>query len=178
MTEHKPVIMPFKGVWPKIGKDVFIAPTAAVIGDVHLGDRSNVWFATVLRGDDHYIRVGEDTNIQDGTIVHVTLELHPTVIGARVTIGHSATLHGCTIHDDAMIGMGATVLDGAVVESGAVVAAGAVVSPGKHVKSGELWAGVPARPVREVRDAERKFIAENAPHYHRKLALEYLKTET
>jgi len=170
----KPVIMPFKGVSPTIGKEVFIAPTAAIIGDVRLGDRSSVWFSCVLRGDDHYIEVGEDTNIQDGTVVHVFEGKFPTLIGKRVTVGHGVMLHGCVLEDDCMVGIGSKVLDGAHVESGAVVAAGAVVSPGKRVKSGELWAGVPAKPVREVKDAERGFINENWRHYHQNLAKVYL----
>ena len=170
----KPVIMPFKGISPTIGKDVFIAPTAAIIGDVRLGDRSSVWFSCVLRGDDHYIEIGEDANIQDGTVIHVFEGKFPTLVGKRVTVGHGVMLHGCVLEDDCMVGIGSKVLDGAHVESGAVVAAGAVVSPGKRVKSGELWAGVPAKPVREVRDVERGFIKENWHHYHHGLAKGYL----
>jgi len=178
MSAPQPVIMPFKGVTPTIGTDVFIAPTAAVIGDVRLGDRSSVWFSCVLRGDDHYIEVGEDSNIQDGTVVHVFEGKYPTIIGKRVTVGHGVMLHGCVLEDDCMVGIGSKILDGAHVESGAVVAAGAVVSPGKRVKSGEMWAGVPAKPFREVKDAEKGFIEMNWKHYHQNLAKVYLAEQS
>ena len=170
-----PTVMPFKDKTPTIGRDVFIAPTAAIIGDVRLGDRSNIWFNCVLRGDDHYIEVGADTNIQDGSVVHVFAETYPTIIGERVTVGHGVMLHGCRLEDDCMVGIGAKVLDGAVVERGAVVAAGSVVSPGKVVKAGQMWAGVPARFAREIKPVEKGFIEANSGHYHRNLALEYLK---
>ena len=159
------IILPFAGAMPRLGRGVFVAPGAAVIGDVELGDEANVWFGCVLRGDDHFIRIGARTNVQDGTVIHVSKGTHPTVIGADVTIGHGVRLHGCTLEDGCMVGIGATVLDGAVVESGAIVAAGAVVSPGKRVKAGELWAGCPARPARALRDAEREFLRVNAAHY-------------
>jgi carbonic anhydrase/acetyltransferase-like protein (isoleucine patch superfamily) len=167
------IVLPFKGVAPRLGREVFIAPGAAVIGDVELGDGASVWFGCVIRGDDHWVRVGADTNIQDGSVIHVSLGTHPTAIGARVTIGHGVRLHGCTVEDDAMVGIGATVLDGVHVERGAIVAAGAVVSPGKRVPAGELWAGCPARPVRAVKPSETEFIRRNAPHY-RGLAAAYL----
>lgn len=159
---------------PKLGRDVFVAPGAVVIGDVEIGDRASIWFGCVVRGDVHHIRIGADTNVQDGTIIHVSMGTHPTVIGARVTIGHRAVVHGCTIEDDCMIGIGAVVLDGAVIERGAVVAAGAVVSPGKRVAAGTMWAGVPARELRPVKPAETRFIAANAPHYH-ELAMRYVR---
>ena len=120
---RSPALMEFNGVWPKIGEGVFIAPTASVIGDVTVGAKANIWFNCVVRGDDHYIRIGTGTNIQDGTVIHVSKDTHPTVIGDGVTVGHGCILHGCTIHDRCMIGIGAIVLDGAVVEEGAVVAA-------------------------------------------------------
>lgn len=170
-----PIILPFNGLRPKLGRNVFVAPGAAVIGDVELGDGCNIWFGCVIRGDDHFIRIGAQTNVQDGSVIHITKDLHPTIIGARVTIGHGVRLHGCTIEDDAMIGIGATVLDGAHVESGAVVAAGAVVAPGKRVRSGEMWAGCPARLARPIKDGERDFIRRNAPHYCG-LAAAYLAT--
>lgn len=160
--------------YPKLGRDVFVAPGAVVIGDVEIGDRASIWFGCIVRGDDHYIRIGADTNVQDGTIIHISKDTHPTNIGARVTIGHGAILHGCTIEDDTMIGIGATVLDGAVVERGAVVAAGAVVSPGKRVRTGEMWAGVPARLLRPVKPEETDFIARNFTHYHR-LAMSHMR---
>lgn len=136
--------------WPRLGERVFVAPTAAVIGDVELGDDASVWFGTTLRGDVNHIRVGAGTNVQDGSVIHVTHETHPTVIGAGVVIGHHAVLHGCTVEDGALIGIGARVLDGAVVESGAQVGAGAVVAPGHRVPAGHLVLGVPARVQREL----------------------------
>lgn len=168
-----PVILSHHGVLPTLGEKVFIAPGAIVIGDVVIGARASVWFGCVVRGDDNFIRIGDDTNIQDGTIIHISKDTHPTVVGSRVTVGHGAILHGCTVEDDAMIGIGATVLDGAVVGRGAVVAAGAVVSPGKRVGTGEMWAGVPAKLQRPVKPEETAFIARNAPHYHA-LAMSYL----
>ncbi len=160
-----PLILPFAGAVPRLGRGVFVAPGAVVIGDVELGDEANVWFGCVIRGDDHFVRIGARTNVQDGTVIHVSKDTHPTVIGADVTIGHGVRLHGCTLEDRCMVGIGAIVLDGAVVESGAIVAAGAVVSPGKRVKAGELWAGCPAKLARAVRDAEREFLRVNAAHY-------------
>lgn len=157
--------MPFKGVSPKIGQDVFIAPTAAVIGDVAIGDRSSIWFGVTLRGDVHEIRVGSGTNIQDGTVVHVTGGKFGAYIGDNVTIGHNATIHACRLEDGAFIGMGAIVLDGAVVEGGAMVAAGAVVTPGKRVRRGEMWSGTPAKLMRQLSPDEIKAFAWSAPHY-------------
>lgn len=150
----------------------FIAPGAVVLGDVTLAARASVWYGAVLRGDMDAIVIGEATNLQDGTIVHVD-EGAPVHIGARVGVGHRAILHGCTVEDDAMIGIGATVLDGATVGRGAVVAAGALVAPGKRVGAGEMWAGVPAKLQRAVKPEETAFIARNAPHYHQ-LAMSYL----
>ncbi len=170
------VLLPFEGKRPRLAEGAFVAPGAAVVGDVELGPRASVWFNVTIRGDDHHVRIGADSNIQDNTAVHVTLDQFPTEIGERVTVGHGAVLHGCRLLDDSCVGMGAVVLDGAVVESWAMVAAGAVVSPGKVVPSGELWAGVPARRVRAVRDAERRFIEDNATHYAR-LAGKYLARE-
>src|SRR5262249_19546724 len=126
-----------------------------------------------VRGDEHKIRIGFRTNIQDGTVIHITRNAHPTIVGADVTVGHGAVLHGCTIEDRAMVGIGAIVLDGAVVETGAIVAGGAVVSPGKRVRSGELWAGCPAKVLRPVKPEELAFVERNAGSYHR-LAMNYL----
>jgi gamma-carbonic anhydrase len=159
------VILPYKGALPRIGADVFVAPNAVVIGNVELGDRVSVWFNCLLRGDGNYIRIGPETNVQDGTIIHIATDRFPTIIGARVTIGHGAVIHACTVEDDAMIGIGAIVLDGSVVERGAIVAAGAVVSPGKRVPAGEMWTGCPAKFQRPVKPSESEFIAWNAKNY-------------
>lgn len=169
-----PAIMEFDGKWPVIADSAFVAHTAVVIGDVEIGERASIWFNCVVRGDDHSIRIGADTNVQDGSTIHVFKDRFPTLIGAGVTIGHGAILHGCVIEDRSMIGIGAIVLDGAVVEEGAVVAAGAVVSPGKRIKRGEMWGGCPAKLLREVKQGELDFIKANAPHYYG-LASHYLQ---
>ncbi len=169
-----PVILPYEGTTPKIAENAFIADGAAVIGDVEIGAETGIWFNVVVRGDVNFIRIGEKTNIQDGSICHVTYKKFPLVIGSRVTVGHSAILHGCTLEDEAFVGMGARVLDGAIVESGGFVAAGALVGPGKIVKSGEVWAGVPAKIMRPTSDEEKAYIPWSAEHYAR-LAANYLK---
>ncbi len=168
------LLRPYKGIVPKLGKDVFVAETAAIIGDVVIGDQSNIWYGVVMRGDVHEIRVGARTNIQDGTIVHVTSGRFGTYIGSDVTIGHAVILHACTLGDHSFVGMGATVMDGAVVEDGAMVAAGALVTPGKRVPSGELWAGSPAKLMRKLGDDDQKAFLASADHYV-KLAAEYLR---
>jgi len=141
-------------VTPRLGQAVYLAPTAHVVGDVALGDDVSFWFNTTARGDVNSIRIGARTNIQDGTVLHVTHETHPLVIGCDVVIGHSAVLHGCTVEDGALIGIGARVLDGAVVESGAQVGAGALVPPGTRVPAGQLVLGVPARVKRPLTATE------------------------
>ncbi|MFO1060679.1 MAG: gamma carbonic anhydrase family protein [Dongiaceae bacterium] len=159
------IIDAFDGVVPEIAEDVFIAPGAAVIGRVRLGPGVGIWYGCVLRGDDHDIEIGAGSNVQDGTVIHVSLDQHATVVGAGVTIGHGVRLHGCRLEDNCLVGIGAVVLDGAVVESEAYVAAGAVVTPGKRVLSGQLWTGNPARMMREIKPAERAFLTWNARHY-------------
>ena len=158
-------LMPYNGIVPTLGIDAYVAPNAVVIGDVVIGDRASIWFNCLIRGDGNYIRIGDETNIQDGTIIHISTNNGPTIIGRRVTVGHGAIIHACTIEDDTMIGIGAVILDKAVVERGAVVGAGAVVPPGKIVKAGEMWTGVPARFQRPTKDKEVAFIARNAAHY-------------
>lgn len=143
---------------PRFGARVFLAPTALVIGDVEVGSDASFWFHTVARGDVHRIRVGKETNVQDGSVLHVTHETHPLEIGDRVVIGHAAVLHGCTVGDGALIGIGARLLDGAVIEKGAQIGAGAVVSPGSRIPAGFLALGIPARTVRKLSDLERENI--------------------
>ncbi len=157
---------------PTIADDAFIAPGAVVIGDVHIGSRSNIWFGCVIRGDVNHIRIGECTNIQDGAIVHVTRKTGPTIIGSGITIGHSVLLHACTLEDDCFIGMSATVMDDALVESGAMVAAGALVTPRKRVEAGQIWGGNPAKYLRDMKQEEKEFIPVSADNYVR-LAEEY-----
>lgn len=150
---------------PKVHPEAYVDPAAQVIGDVTIEAGASVWPAAVLRGDqDNYVRLGRDSNVQDGSILHVTPQ-YPCIVGAGVTIGHRAVIHGCTIHDDARIGIGAIVLNGAVVEAGAQVGAGALVPPGKVVPAGWLVMGVPAKPVRQMSPEELEEIRENAREY-------------
>ena len=167
-------IHPFKGVRPTIHDSVFLAPTATVIGDVEIGEGTNIWFGCLVRGDMNVIRIGKRVNIQDLTVVHVDSRKYGTFIGDDVTIGHSAVIHACTLEDRCFVGMQACVMDGAVVETGAMVAAGALVPPGKTVKAGQLWAGTPARFVRDCADQEQQMIERVPPEYWA-MAQEYLK---
>ena len=162
---HARHLIPFADAYPALHETVFLAPGSWVIGDVVLGRDSSVWYNAVVRGDVHHIRVGSCTNIQDGCVIHVTHDTNPTEIGNNVTIGHGAIIHGCTIEDTSLVGMGATVLDRAVVRTGSFVAAGAVVPPGFEVPSGTLVAGVPARVVRELRADERQELSDAAARY-------------
>jgi carbonic anhydrase/acetyltransferase-like protein (isoleucine patch superfamily) len=158
-------IAPFEGVSPTIHPSVFIADGARIIGDVEIGPDSSIWYNVVIRGDVHRIRIGERTNIQDLTMLHVTHKKYSLNIGNNVTVGHSAVLHGATIHDYTLIGMGAKVLDNATVQPYSLVAAGAVVREGFTVPEGTLVAGVPAKVVRELNDAERASIVQSAQNY-------------
>lgn len=144
------LIKEIKGVKPRWGEDCYFAENATIIGDVVMGKGCSVWFNAVLRGDVHYIRIGDYVNIQDGAIVHCTYQKSPVNIGNNVSIGHGAIIHACTIHDDVLIGMGAIVMDDAVIESNSVVAAGAVVAKNTVVESGSVYAGIPARKIKEV----------------------------
>ncbi len=166
-------IMSFKGVTPDLADDVFIAPSAYVIGDVVIGAGSSIWFNCVVRGDVHSIRIGNGTNIQDGTVIHVSGGTHSTTIGDDVLVGHNCMIHGCTLEDRSFVGMGATVLDGVVVEGGAMVAAGALVTPNKRVPAGELWGGSPAKCLRKLSEDEQKNLNNGAKHYA-ELAQAYL----
>lgn len=143
-------IYPYQNKLPQIHETVFIAPSATIIGDVMIGRDSSVWFNCTVRGDVNFIRIGERTNIQDGTVIHVDRNKFSCTIGNDCTIGHQALIHACSIGHNCLIGMQACILDGAVVEDGAMVAAGALVTPGKVVKSGEFWAGSPAKMWRMV----------------------------
>lgn len=171
--------MPYNGIQPQINADVFIAPTAVIIGTVTIGAEASIWFGCVLRGDSNTIEIGARTNIQDGTIIHVNHEREgaagtKTIIGADVTVGHMALLHACLIEDNAFIGMKACLMDGVHVESGAMVAAGALVTPGKRIRKGELWAGAPAKLMRSLSEKEVAYFAYSAKHYC-ELAASYRK---
>jgi len=144
------LIRELDGHTPKFGKDCFLAETAVVIGDVVMGDQCSIWFNAVVRGDVHFIRMGNKVNVQDGAVVHCTYQKSPTTIGNNVSIGHNAIVHGCTIHDNVLVGMGAIVMDDCVVESNAIIAAGAVVTEGTRVAAGTIYAGVPARKLKDI----------------------------
>jgi carbonic anhydrase/acetyltransferase-like protein (isoleucine patch superfamily) len=152
---HMPVIRSFGVRAPRISSSAWIAPGAVVVGDVEIGDDSSIWYAAVVRGDVHHVRIGARTNIQDGAVVHVTRDRFPTRIGDEVTVGHRAVVHGCDVGDGALIGIGAVVLDGARIGEGALIGAGAVVTPGSRIDANTLALGTPARPVRRLGDEER-----------------------
>ena len=155
----------FEGVTPTVAADAWVAPTASVIGDVVLGAGVGIWWHCVLRGDTNHIRVGDGTNIQDGTIVHVNRQTFPCLIGRHVTVGHACIIHACTLEDHAFVGMGATVLDGAVIAQGGMLAAGGLLTPGKRIGPGELWAGSPARLMRVMPAEEREAWDRTTAHY-------------
>ena len=161
------MIRTYRGITPTIPKSVFVEETAVVIGDVVIGEESSLWFHAVVRGDVHYIRIGSRTNVQDLSILHVTHDTHPLVIGNEVTIGHHVVLHGCTIKDRVLIGMGAIIMDGAVIGEDSVVGAGALVTEGTIVPPKSLIFGSPARVKRPVTDKELGWIKESAGNYVR-----------
>ena len=148
------LIVPHKGFVPKVDPTAFIAANATLVGDVEIAANASIWFGCILRGDGPGIRIGENSNLQDGTIVHIAARGLMTTVGKNVTVGHMVLLHACEVQDEAFVGMHSTVLDGAVVESGAMVAAGALVAPNKIVRRGELWAGNPARKLRDLTEKD------------------------
>ena len=168
------LLLPHNGAMPRIAVDAFIAAGAQVIGDVDIASRANVWFNSVIRGDEHAVTIGANTNIQDGTVIHVHSLKQGTYIGSDVTVGHMSLLHACTLEDGAFCGMGAIVLDTAVIEGGAMLAAGAMLTPGKRVPRGELWAGRPARVVRILTSEERESMSQTIENYVSR-AEQYLK---
>jgi carbonic anhydrase/acetyltransferase-like protein (isoleucine patch superfamily) len=165
------MIHTYRGITPALHPTVFHVDSAEIIGNVHIGKDSSVWYNAVIRGDVHYIRIGERTNIQDGCMLHVRHQTSPLNIGSNVTLGHGAIVHGCSIHDTCLIGMGAIILDNARINSYTLVAAGAVVRNDTEFPEGVLVAGVPARVVRELSEKERTMIEDSARHY-----IEYVKT--
>lgn len=144
------IIKELLGKTPQIGENTFIAETATIVGDVTMGADCSVWFNAVIRGDVHYIKIGNKVNIQDNTMLHATYERFPLNIGNNVSIGHNAIVHGCTIKDNVLIGMGAIVMDDCLVEENSIVGAGSVVTQGTHIKSGEVWAGIPAVKIKDI----------------------------
>ncbi len=159
------LILKVKEKSPEFGDNCWLAPNATVVGDVVMGKNCTVWFNAVIRGDVHEIRIGDDTNIQDGAVIHCTYQKAPTHIGSQVSIAHNACVHGCTIHDRVLIGMGAIVMDGAVVHSDSVIAAGAVVLAGTIVEPNSIYAGMPAKKVKEIGQEMRDVIQRTAKNY-------------
>ncbi len=176
------MIRRFATATPSLGADVWIDPTAVVIGAVRLGEGVSIWPGAVLRGDVNHIEIGADTNLQDGVIVHVNQISakrpagSPCRVGARVTVGHRATLHACTIGNEVLVGIGAIVLDDVVVEDQVLIGAGSVVAPGKRLESGFLYLGAPARKVRPLTDEERAYFAQSA-RFYRQLAAEHRQSD-
>ena len=170
-------LLPFNGVFPTIDPLAFIASTATIIGDTHIGAESGIWYGCVVRGDVNEIRIGKRTNIQDSTMIHCAERGQGTYIGDNVTVGHSAVLHACTIEDDAFIGIQACVMDDCLIEQGAMVAAGALVTPGKIIKAGEVWAGRPAKKLRDINQNDLEFFEINRQRYVR-LANQYIVEQT
>lgn len=158
-------VIPYRGIIPKIDKSVFLAEGARVIGDVEIGADSSIWFNAVVRGDVHWIRIGARTNVQDNCVLHVTHQRYPLQVGSDVTVGHSAVLHGCTVEDCCLIGMGAIVLDNARIHSHSLVAAGSLVQEGFEVPEGSLVAGVPAKVKRPLTAEESAFLMRSAQNY-------------
>lgn len=159
------MLLPYLGKRPEIDPSAFIEESARIIGDVVIGGASSVWFNVVIRGDVHFIRIGERTNIQDGTVVHVTREIHPTLVGNEVTVGHNVTLHGCTIGDRCLIGIGAVLLDGVAIGEECLIAAGTVLSPGTIIPPRSLVMGLPGRARRELMDDEIRHLRRSAESY-------------
>ena len=144
------IIKSVNGKYPQIPEDCYVADNATIVGEVSLGKECSIWFNAVIRGDVHYIKIGNKVNVQDGAVIHATYQKSPTNIGNNVSIGHNALVHGCTIHDNVLIGMGSIIMDDCVIESNSIIAAGAVVTKNTHVASGSIYAGVPAKKVKDI----------------------------
>lgn len=166
------MILPYKGQLPRIHPSAWIAPGATVVGDVEIGEDSSLWFGAVVRGDVFHIRIGRGTNIQDNSVVHVTTDKHPTILGDGVIVGHSVTLHGCTVHDRALIGIGAILMDQVVIGEESMIGAGSLVTPGTQIPPRVLAVGSPCRVKRPLTEQEIAFLHWSAPHYV-KVAAEY-----
>jgi len=166
-------VRPYQGMTPQLADNVFVDPSAVVLGDVEIGAHSSVWPMTVIRGDMHRIRIGQYSSIQDGSVLHITHagpynpDGFPLIIGDHVTVGHQAMLHGCTLGSRILVGMGAMIMDGAIVEDEVIVGAGSLVPPGKTLKSGYLYVGRPAKPQRELTQKEKEFFTYTAENYAR-----------
>ena len=168
------IILPFKGAMPKIGKNVFLAENAVVIGDVEIGDNTNIWYGVVIRGDVNFIRIGSRTNIQDGTIIHVGRADGPTIIGDNITIGHMCLIHACILKNNSFIGMHSTILDYAMIGEYSLIGAKSLVAMKRNIPDYEIWYGNPIRKQKDIDEKIKKMIADSATHYC-KLANEYTK---
>ncbi|WP_047419006.1 gamma carbonic anhydrase family protein [Cellulophaga sp. Hel_I_12] len=144
------IIKTINGKTPEIGEDCFIAENAVIVGEVSMGKQCSIWYNAVLRGDVHFIKMGDKVNVQDGAVIHATYKKSPTTIGNNVSIGHNAIVHGCTIKNNVLIGMGSIIMDDCVIESNSIIAAGAVVTKGTHVASGSIYAGMPAKKIKDI----------------------------
>lgn len=144
------ILKTVNGKTPRLGEDCYVAENATIVGDITMGDQCSIWFNTVLRGDVHFIKMGNKVNVQDGAVVHCTYKKSPTTIGNNVSIGHNAIVHGCTIKDNVLIGMGSIIMDDCIIESNSIVAAGAVVTKGTHIASGTIFAGMPAKKIKDI----------------------------
>ena len=144
------LIKSVRGKTPIIGEDCFIAENATIVGEVTMGDQCSIWFNAVVRGDVHFIKMGNKVNVQDGAVIHCTYQKFPTTIGNNVSIGHNALVHGCTIKDNVLVGMGSIIMDDCIVESNSIIAAGAVVTQGTHVPAGSIFAGMPAKKIKDI----------------------------
>jgi carbonic anhydrase/acetyltransferase-like protein (isoleucine patch superfamily) len=164
-----PIIKTLNGITPQIPDDCYIAENATIVGDVTMGNQCSIWFNAVIRGDVHYIKMGNKVNVQDGAVIHATYKTSPTTIGNNVSIGHNALVHGCTIHDNVLIGMGSIVMDDCVIESNSIIAAGAVVTKNTKIESGSIYAGIPAKKVKDISEelisGEINRIADNYVKY-------------
>lgn len=145
-----PIIKPVKGIYPEIPEDCYIAENATVVGDVVMGHNCSIWFNAVVRGDVHFIKMGNKVNVQDGAVIHATYKKSPTTIGNNVSIGHNAIVHGCTIRDNVLVGMGSIIMDDCIIESNTIIAAGAVITAGTLVAEGSIYGGVPAKKIKDI----------------------------
>ena len=163
------IIKKLNGKEPQFGNDCFIAENAVIIGDVVMGDNCSIWYNAIIRGDVHYIKMGNKVNVQDGAVIHCTYQKSPTNIGNNVSIAHNSIVHGCTIHDNVLVGMGSIIMDDCVIESNSIIAAGAVITKGTRVESGSVYAGMPAKKIKdiseELKSGEIERIANNYVKY-------------
>lgn len=160
-----PLILPVKGISPRIGQNCFLADNSTIVGEVTMGSNCSVWFNAVIRGDVNYIRIGDNTNIQDGAVIHCTYLKAGTTIGNNVSIGHNALVHGCTLKDHVLIGMGAIVMDNAIVEEFCIIAAGAIVLENTICESGYLYAGIPAKKIKPITESQRDLLKQLPENY-------------